>query len=161
MGKQTNFFFAYDDEMLFINKVCEYDYIFMNSEAKLLLSEEIKKLDEISIFLTFGGSQILMDNNFIEPISSEVVQFTRCISWEKNTLRCGRIWAQFKYWNSLNEHVTKSIRFTQMYNNLAKWIKDFSKKSICGYYYIGPKAYNLYKEHRCQMVTGPKTFAEF
>jgi len=159
MGKQTEFFFAYEDEILFVNKVCENDYIFLNSEAKMLISEEI--IDEISIFLTFEGSQILMDNNFIEPISSEVIAFTRCISWKKNTLSCGRIWAQFKYWNSQNEYVSKSNQFNQIYNNLAKWIKRFSKKSIHDHYYIGPKAYNLYKEHQCQMVTGPKTFAEF
>ena len=89
------------------------------------------------------------------------IQYSRHNSWNNGILSCSRLWAEFKYWNSSKEYITKSSQFNQTYKDLSKWIKKNTRVSICKHYYIGEQAYHLYKQNKLRMAAGPKNFIEF
>jgi len=161
LSKQIEFFFSEEDEVLFTNYIYDNNYLTMDSKANVLTKADIVLSNELSFFITFDGSRIEKRNEFIDQITSEVIQYSRHNSWNNGILSCSRLWAEFKYWNSSKEYVAKSSQLNQTYNTLTKWIKKNTRVSICKHYYIGEQAYHLYNQNKLRMAAGPKNFIEF
>jgi len=161
VGRQVRFFMTEKDELLFWEKVRGLDYSIFDNEGNTFTVEEASSSNKLSLYLALEDADIVKRGEFIEQIESEVIQFSRCRCWRENILEPGRIWAEFKYWNSQDELTTKSNKFTERYNVLAKWLKKTMKLSTDKSYYIGEHAYKLYQERQYIMQAGPKYIVEF
>jgi len=165
MGKQVNFFMAEKDELLFLEKVEELGYIIYNDDDERnriqVDKNDIICSNWLELYISFNGANIPKDGEFINQICSEIVQYSRCRSWVEGNLSPGRIWGEFKYWDSNDELATKSSEFNEMYNTLAKWLKKNMKLSTDKSFYIGEYAYQLYKEKQYVMREDPKYTVEF
>jgi len=161
LGRQIEFFFGDKDEASFLDFIYGNDYLIMDRKGNFLSKENAQISIELSFFITFNGSQIEKNGEFIDQYSSEIIQNSRCKFWVDDILSHGRIWTQLKYWNSDNEYVEKNSQLNQTYNVLLKWIKKNTRRSICKYYYIGEQAYEQYRQGKWNMSTGAKSFIEF
>ena len=161
MGKQIGLFFTVADEQNIYEIIETNKYSIMNDLAVVLKGQEINASQDMSFFISYIGSEIFLSGKYIDPMKSSVIHFSRCKSWQPNTLTQGRLWAEFKYWDSNGEYVSKPAQLTEMYNTLSRWIKKTCKRSVCGYYYIAEDAYKMYKAGDLLLVTGPKTTADF
>ena len=146
MGRQVRFFMAEKDELIFLERILEHGYLILDDKGNTLTVNDAHSSNNLSLFFTFSGAHIIKSGGFVEQIESEVIQFSRCRCWSKNILESGRIWAEFKYWNSEDKLTTKGNQFSEMYTILAKWLKKTMKLSADKEYYIGEQAYQLYKE---------------
>jgi len=161
LGEHIEFFFDVKDETIFTNYIYHNNYVIMDDKANILSEKDIISSNEMSVFIAFSGSRIEKREIFIDQITSEVIQYSRCMNWSDSVLNCGRLWVTYKYWNVLKENITKSNQLNQTYNNLTKWIKKNTRVSVCKHYYIGEQAYNLYSNNKWRMAAGPKSFIEF
>jgi len=161
LGKQVRLFLTLEDELSILEKIAKSSELILDGMGNILTVNEASISKELSLFFSFNGAHIVKDNGYIEQIESEVIQYSRSCNWSENILEPGRIWAEFKYWNSQNELTGKSCKFIEMYNSLAKWLKKIMKISTDKGYYIGDNAYQLYKNEKYIMQDNQKYLVEF
>lgn len=162
MGKQLEFFMTKADELEFLNVILVNHFLIMDNRATIISINEAIDSNELSLFFTFENAKICKSNNgFLDVIISEAIQFSRSMNIDYCSIRSGRIWGEFKYYNSSNELTTKSMQMSDMYCTLAKWIKKNMKQSKCKNFYIGNAAYSFYKAEGYSMLAGPKHTVEF
>ena len=160
MGKQVELFMLSNDEIAFLSYVAK-SYILLDSKAKTLTASEATITNELSIYFSLDKTDITFDRNgFIDPIASEVIQFSRSIL-RKHGLTSGRIWAGFCYYAISGEKKFKSNDVKDMYTNLSGWIKKNMKQSTCKRFYIGASAYTEYKSNRISLVSAPQNLVDF
>jgi len=161
MGRQIRFFFDKEDELLFTDYIYENNFLVMDVKANILTKADMIASNDLSFYLTSTDSRIDKRGEFIDQITSEVIEYSREKIWNDGVLKSGRLWVELKYWNSSGEHIPKSNQLGQSYNTLKKWIIKNTRISTCKNYYIGKHAYNLYEQSGWKMSAGPKCFVEF
>ena len=163
MGKQIRFFLAPDDELCFESEIRRNNYVLIDEMANPLSDGAIADTTEQQLYITYPDAQIILSKGgYVDAISSDVIQWSRCKAREDNTLSEGRIWVEMRHWNEEQELVTKNDYLSRMYDVLVKYIKKNTKRSIDKpYSYIGASAYASYKNENCKMVHGPRVNIEF
>lgn len=162
MGKQIRFFMTEIDEYNFLKTVSEHKHILLDSKSKHLTFEEALASKELMLFIALSDSKIIVSKSgFIDQITAEVIEFARCKEWMEKVLDEGRLWVKIKYYDNSQQLCTKSRQVNEVYNIYVKWIKKNHRISKCKDYYVGPDAYQKYKNKGYIMKAGPKHFVEF
>jgi hypothetical protein len=162
MGKQIEFFMTCKDESEFLRKVSEYKGVFINDKGLQMTLEEVGVSNSLSLFIVLSDAYLYKSTSgFLDAIVSEAVQFSRGMRREECIIRSSRLWAEFKYYDSNKNLITKSKQFNDIFNIYVKLIKKNYRRSKCKNYYIGNEAYKLYKEYSYSMLAGPKHMVEF
>lgn len=162
MGKQIEFFMTKADELEFLKVVSANNFLIMDDRTTKISMNEAIESNALSLFFTFENAKVYKSNNgFLDVIISEAIQFSRSLNRGDCSIRSGRIWAEFKYYNSSHELTAKSKQMSDMYSTLAKWIKKNMKQSKCKNFYVGNAAYSFYKAEGYSMLAGPKHTVEF
>ena len=162
MGKQIRFFMSILDEEEFLKKVKESKHFILNNKGHIIKFDEIQASNTLSLFISLPDSIIRKySSGFIDSISSEVIQYTRCTELEGKGLRDGRIWAEVKFYDDNDQLTGKRKEFEEMYKLYEKWLRKNFKISKEKDYYIGSDALRLYREEGYIMVAGPKQTVEF
>lgn len=162
MGKQIEFFMTKLDELEFLKMVVENGYLIMDDKASVIEIDEVIESSTLSSIITFKNSKICKsENDFLDVIESEVIEFSRSLNRSDNSMLSGRIWGEFKYYNSSQELIAKSKQMNDMYNILVKWIKKNMRQSKCKNFFAGSDAYRFYKINGYKMLAGPKHIIEF
>ncbi len=150
MGKQVNFYMTDADEADFVEFVRSdrnvgiFMYAMPTSDIPLLA--ELPKPG-----VPFWFSLWLWDRDHspapkidyvpeqryyvVEPIASEVIEFTRS-HLDEGCLVRGRIWAEMAVWQSDGTLVGKSESFGKWFDRLANWIKRRSVRDNRGDYVL-------------------------
>lgn len=161
MGKQISFFMNEQDEQYFVQKIIKSaDLLIRNKldpDRNIQIVDKVeqdkKYLLQYCIYYK-DWSLIVNDNAFIDRISSEVIEFD--VSYTKeNRMYPGRLWVEMKYWAENKELVTKRPELEEKYKLYKKYITKNYRISKDKHYYIGPGAYELYKQG-WKMMSGPK-----
>lgn len=162
MGKQIRFFMTRKDETEFLKAIIESMNLVLDPLANKLTFEEAQKLTALSFFIATDKLVISKDKNgFIDPITAEVIHFSRCILKEDKTMKNGKLWAEFRYYDGNQKLKKKSIDLSNIFSKYEKWIKKYYKISKCKDYYIGSDAYIQYKENLIIPVAGPNQIVFF
>jgi len=161
MGRQILFFFSREDEIEFLTKVHEMGLIIMDEYKNKLFAEDIKTKNDFAYFISYENSNIVITNDYINQIYSDIIKFTCCKSWKEKTLDIGRIWIEMRYYDSSDNLVKKDEILEKIYNQLVRWIKKNTRISTNKFCYIGKHAYKLYKEEGWRMVQGAKVNFDF
>jgi hypothetical protein len=160
MGKQIEFFMTKLDETNFLIEVLNNGGLILDDKVNTLSLDDVKECEAISLFITLPGLKIEKNKSgFVDAITSEVIQFSRCMIFAEE-VRTGRLWAEFKYYNA-GQLVNKSKEFSDIFKKYEKWIKGNYRLSKCKFYYIGNDAFKLHKTEGFKMVAGPKHIVEF
>jgi len=170
MGKQIRFFMHGNDELKFLEIMEEQGDSIVDDKANPIEINKLKQffrntVEEVELtqfFMIFPESKLIRDENgFIEPIESDVIEFSRCSIESENMVWAGRIWAEFNYYDNNDAMVKKDKWFEQKFNKYRNWIKKNLRISVDKGYYIGEEAYKLYKEKGYRMKAGPKVEIKF
>lgn len=162
MGKQIEFFISKLDENGFLQFVSDNNDLIMNDKADAIDVKDAIDTSALSLFIVATNIKVFKSNSgFLDSIVSEAIQFTRGFVNNEKTVRSGRLWAEFKYYDCNHQIVTKRKEFNEMFNRYVKWIKKNCKMSRCKKYYIGNHAYKLYKEEGFLMKAGSNYTVEF
>lgn len=162
MGKQIRFFMTEMDEIVFLETIIENKHVILDDKANILVWKDILTSKTLKLFIALPNPNILyLEGGFVNPITTEVVDFSRCKEWSAKILNVGRLWVEIKYYDNTQQSQTKSKQFNEMYNNYVKWIKKHFKISKCKDYYIGTDAYQKYKNEGYIMKAGPNQVVEF
>lgn len=156
MGRQTRFFMSKRDEAEFMVLVKDRNDVILDRTGCELTVKEIVDSNERKIFITLPQSGAIIKNSsgYINPTFSEVVEFIRCRREDDKHIENGRIWAEFRYYDSNGELVGKSKQFEDMYNYYSKWIRKHYKLNRDKDFYIAGDAYRRYKEEGYVMKSG-------
>lgn len=162
MGRQIRFFMAPEDEYEFLKTMFELELIILDRQAEQIASSDTKTIEGLSFYITFKNSNIVKTSyGFVDAIGSEVIQCSPNIVKQNGSIRNGRLWVEHKYYDSNQELVEKSIELKKVYDLLSKWIRKNYKLSTCKMFYIGKKAYELYRDGKYRMEAGPQWFIDF
>jgi hypothetical protein len=153
---------ASQDERVF------FEYLKGNKELVLINYElqngdvwKIKSYEEINsykFFIVHQNSRINFSGEFIS-VDSDIIEFVRSASNITKKLDRGRLWIQTNYWFNGTSYNQLDLLIKE-YEKLVRWIKKNYKKSIDGFWYIGPETYQMY-QNKWDMVVGPRDKAEF
>lgn len=163
MGRQIGFFFDRKDEEAFIDHALENGCLILDTRGSILhkpmiVGSDVKKNSQVLITMEgLNVEKYSEESEYVCSITSEVIEFSRCQSWYEKTLSDGRIWAEFKHWNSEGRLEKKSDRLDKLYKLLVKWIKNNARLSVDKEYYIGEHAYKLYSEADWTMSAASNT----
>lgn len=161
MGRQVEFFMYDIDEFEFLKMTKENGGFIVNKHFEQIEIEALNYDTHICYIIFPMSSIVKSKGGFVDEIDSEVIQYSRCLKMQEKTLRSGRIWAEFKFYNDNNKLDIKGEWFTEKFNLYAKWIKKNSKFSKCKHYYIGKYTYEKYYNLGYKMMAGPKDIIEF
>ncbi len=123
MGKQISFIQTKDEETEFLKMVIEAGFLISDDRNVTLNKEEAVISKELSLFILFNNSKIVMSKNgFLEIIESEAIQYSREFYFN-NKSRNNRLWVGNKYYNNNGQLVSKCKELDDMYSFLVKWVK--------------------------------------
>jgi len=164
MGRQIGFFMAKED--------IEDIFAFVKERGDTVLSgknEPILHLDEeleSKYFHSESGFQAFIwrdnlkivkyDTGYLDSWNSEVVEImSGGCDTQNRLLHPGRFYVDMKGFRE-GADFFKNKELDDLYETYRKYVKKYFRKSIGKYtYYIGPKAYELYKSG-WKMMSGPK-----
>lgn len=173
MGRQTRFFMVGKDEVKFFEIIGEFGDLTVDDRANPINLNKVREFpvytDEridpppITQFFVIPPELNVRktENGFIDQISSDVIEFSRCSITDKNIVWEGRIWAEFRYYDENDQLVKKEKWFEQKFNKYSRWIKKNLRISIDKDSYIGEEAYRLYKEKGYRMMNSPNVEIKF
>ncbi len=161
MGKQIRFFMAKEDELEFYDLVLSSNDFFIDDKQNILDKEALFNSNEITLYIAQPNSNIIKDENgYINIIRSEVIEYSRCL-FRNSNLDYGRLWAEFKFYDSEGELVQKEKWFNDKFSSYRKWIKKNYRVSKSKDFYIGEQAYKLYLTKELEMMATPLIKVEF
>jgi len=159
MGRQIDFFFTSEDEDNFITFVTENGGLIIDRNGDQYFKPESGDNESPfsrQLYIKFLQSKIMIRRSgYVENTNSDVIEFTRCISYKPKCLSYGRLWAEFILYNERGQPFRKDKWFEDKYNTYKKWIIKNCKISNDKHFYIGPLAYLLYKNEDYKMSSGP------
>ncbi len=157
MGKQTGFFMSESDEAEFLGLVGDHGDVILGLDARELTVEEALHYARRKVFIALPQSEPTLSAFGLISSAAEVVEFWRCLRRGDGHIEDGRIWAEFRDYDSSGRLVPRAKQFQDMYSFYAKWIKKHYRISSNKRYYIGPEAYRKYKEDGWTMRSGVVT----
>ena len=161
MGRQIRFFMYGNDELLFLEEVKRNFDLLLDEQSEPI--KDFVKPDVLrSFFITKENSNIFnRTSGKIDPLFSEVIQFTRSLIKNDNQLWEGGLWIETKFYDKNKKLIIKPDWIINKFDFYKKWItKNFilnKEKNV----YIGKNAYQLYKEKGFVMKNAPNVNIDF
>lgn len=171
MGKQINFFMLNTDEKDLLDYIFsqgdkivdakgnEINMNYLNKDI-VYTGEAINPPPLIQFFIVSKESIIVKSkSNFIDQITSDVIEVSRSTIKHKNgekTITSGRIWAEFKYYDSNRQLKKKEKWFQQKLNNYINWVKKNLTPNKDKDFFVGRNTYKKIKDENYKAMSGPQ-----
>ena len=149
------------DELVFAELVETNKDKLLNEIGVPITREHLHGYDRMSMYIASHESKIVFsEGGFVDPIVSEVIHYSRCLR-QANELRNGKLWIEFKFYNSEGQSVAKGEWVRHWFKDYEKWIRANFRLSKCKNYFIGAEAYELYRNGVLRPMASPKEAIEF
>jgi hypothetical protein len=166
VGKQISFFMDQNDEKEFV------DFVYLNADILIkekTLEERVQAvrptdvLNDTKDYIYNPCLKIVTDEQSrIHYLFAEAIEYCRT-EIRNRTMEPGRLWIEMKYWtveDGKDVLATKTLDLDKKYKLYKMYITKKFQLSKDKFAYIGPGAYELYKQG-WKMMAGPIVELEF
>lgn len=149
-----------------IEELTDYKYYIFNQSWKMVSDKFSEVDDEFAEVIEYYRTYIvnIKDNKIMVKPGSFGIEKKYLVSKDIDKIMPGRFWVQMKYWSKEDDKdiiITKNPELDKKYKLYKKYITKNFRLSKSKYWYIGPGAYELYKQGWKMMSGGPIGETEF